>query len=197
MDSEAQFQFESLATEATQPLLNSVVQQPTPPPPSSALVEQPEEKPIVPQVEGQEQEPPTPIKTGTPDIQETKANVTPSVPEPPKQKLTETELLRERLKSDPLDTSAHQRLIGIAEASGDVEKIQDAYEGLLAAFPNATSAQIAYLNHFLTPALFLTRPNCYSLVSCATRFLPNYGSFILPTSAVLTLLRLIRKRVRS
>ncbi|CAE6450936.1 unnamed protein product [Rhizoctonia solani] len=156
MEFEAQPLFENLATEATatQPVPNSVVQQPTPPPPSSALVEQPEEKPIVPHVEGQEQEPPTPIKPGTPDLQDNKANVTPPAPEPPKQKLTETELLRERLKNDPLDTSVHQRLIGIAEASGDVEKIQDAYEGLLAAFPNATSAQIAYLNHFLTPALF-------------------------------------------
>lgn len=78
----------------------------------------------------------------TPDPQDQKLNVTapntpPSAPEPPKAKLTETELLRERLKRDPLDASAHQRLIGLAEASGDVEKIQEAYEGLLEAFPNA------------------------------------------------------------
>ncbi|CAE7226282.1 unnamed protein product [Rhizoctonia solani] len=154
MEPEAQFQFDNLAPEATtQP--NSVVEQPTPPPPGSALVEQPEEeKPVIPQIEGQEQELSTSVKADTPDPQDNKTNVTPPAPEPPKQKLTETELLRERLKNDPLDTSAHQRLIGIAEASGDVEKIQDAYEGLLAAFPNATSAQIAYMNHFLTPALF-------------------------------------------
>ncbi|KAG9126214.1 mRNA 3'-end-processing protein rna14, partial [Ceratobasidium sp. 392] len=75
-------------------------------------------------------------------------------PEPPKPKLTETDLLRERLKRDPLDVSTRQHLIGLAEASGDVDRIQDAYEGLLEVFPDATSAQIAYLNHFLTPALF-------------------------------------------
>ncbi|CAE6435414.1 unnamed protein product [Rhizoctonia solani] len=158
MDSELQPQLETLATDATdtQPMPNAAIEQPTPPAPSSALVEQSEEKPVVtiPQVNGQEQEFPTPIKAGTPDTQDSKPNVAPPTPEPPKQKLTETELLRERLKNDPLDTSAHQRLIGIAEASGDVDKIQDAYEGLLAAFPNATSAQIAYLNHFLTPAFF-------------------------------------------
>ncbi|KAF8759051.1 Suf protein [Rhizoctonia solani] len=108
----------------------------------------------VPQVTTQDSESLTPIKPSTPDVQDNKHNATPPAPEQPKQKLTETDLLRERLKRDPLDTSAHQRLIGIAEASGDVEKIQSAYEGLLDAFPNATSAQIAYLNHFLTPALF-------------------------------------------
>ncbi|KAJ1309611.1 hypothetical protein OPQ81_006383 [Rhizoctonia solani] len=155
MDSETQLQADTPANDATaqQPAPNSIDQQPTPPPPSSALPEQSEAKPVVVPVIGQEQDISTPINTGTPDLQD-KANLTPTAPEPPKQKLTETELLRERLKRDPLDTSAHQRLIGIAEASGDVEKIQDAYEGLLAAFPNATSAQIAYLNHFLTPALF-------------------------------------------
>ncbi|ELU44944.1 mRNA 3'-end-processing protein RNA14 [Rhizoctonia solani AG-1 IA] len=156
MDPEVQSQLENSATDATQQLSESVHQLPTPPPPSSAIPEQLEERPMisVPQVTTQDSESLTPIKPSTPDVQDNKHNATPPAPEQPKQKLTETDLLRERLKRDPLDTSAHQRLIGIAEASGDVEKIQSAYEGLLDAFPNATSAQIAYLNHFLTPALF-------------------------------------------
>jgi hypothetical protein len=58
-------------------------------------------------------------------------------PEPSKPKLTETDLLRERLRRDPLDVSTRQHLIGLAEASGDVDRIQDAYEGLLEIFPNA------------------------------------------------------------
>lgn len=64
-------------------------------------------------------------------------NPSAETPEPFKPKLTETDILRERLKRDPLDVSTRQHLIGLAEASGDVERIQEAYEGLLEVFPNA------------------------------------------------------------
>lgn len=65
------------------------------------------------------------------------ANPSTEAQEPPRPKLTETDILRERLKRDPLDVSIRQHLIGLAEASGDVERIQEAYEGLLEVFPNA------------------------------------------------------------
>lgn len=93
----------------------------------------------------------------------------PSAPDPPKLKLTETELLRERLKRDPLDASAHQRLIGLAEASGDVEKIQDAYEGLLEAFPNAVcpTATSQIFSHFFADLS----------TNCLSKPLSNPGAF--------------------
>lgn len=82
--------------------------------------------------------------SGTPQEYSQTPRSTPPVPNPPtdtseqsKPKLTETDILRERLKRDPLDVSTRQHLIGLAEASGDVERIQDAYEGLLEVFPNA------------------------------------------------------------
>jgi hypothetical protein len=138
---------QSLVTEANQqPVTDSGDQSTTPPPLSGASGEQAEEKPQVTalqNVAGQTTGHPAPVKDEHVfDAQDYNPNVMghntpPTVPELPKPKLTETEILRERLKRDPLDASAHQRLIGLAEASGDVEKIQDAYEGLLEAFPNA------------------------------------------------------------
>ena len=82
--------------------------------------------------------------SGTPQEYSQTPRSTPPAPnfsaetqEPPKPKLTETDILRERLRRDPLDVSTRQHLIGLAEASGDVERIQEAYEGLLEVFPNA------------------------------------------------------------
>ncbi|EJD00731.1 Suf-domain-containing protein [Fomitiporia mediterranea MF3/22] len=58
----------------------------------------------------------------------------------------------QKLKSaegNPHDESAWDALLDFAEESGDLEKIKEAYEALLQKYPNTSSAQISYLNHFL------------------------------------------------
>ncbi|KAL5512186.1 hypothetical protein ACEPAG_3471 [Sanghuangporus baumii] len=45
--------------------------------------------------------------------------------------------------------AAWNALLDFAEESGDLEKIKEAYEALLQKYPNTSSAQISYLNHFL------------------------------------------------
>jgi len=72
-------------------------------------------------------------------------------PEPPK---SEYETLSEHLTKDPFDGTAWQALTTLADHSGNLEMIANAYDRLLEVFPNTPSAQIAYLTHFLTPTNF-------------------------------------------
>ncbi|GAW03677.1 cfia complex component [Lentinula edodes] len=63
--------------------------------------------------------------------------------------LTEAEKLHLRLRQDPHDTEAWQRLIAEVEESGNLENIRDTYDALLKQYPNTPSAQIRYISHFL------------------------------------------------
>ncbi|CCM04957.1 uncharacterized protein FIBRA_07154 [Fibroporia radiculosa] len=63
--------------------------------------------------------------------------------------LSEWDQLRAQLREKPFDADSWLKLVDIAEDSADIEKIKETYEGLLEAYPNTSSAQIAYLNHFL------------------------------------------------
>ncbi|KIK71023.1 hypothetical protein GYMLUDRAFT_33130 [Collybiopsis luxurians FD-317 M1] len=67
----------------------------------------------------------------------------------PESQLTESEKLRLRLRENPQDTEAWQRLILEAEESGSLDNIRAAYEALLKQYPNTPSAQIRYISHFL------------------------------------------------
>lgn len=49
---------------------------------------------------------------------------------------TPFELLRESLKTNPHQPEAWQRLVDMAEASGETAKIKEAYEGVLENYPN-------------------------------------------------------------
>ncbi|KIM62980.1 hypothetical protein SCLCIDRAFT_24567 [Scleroderma citrinum Foug A] len=70
--------------------------------------------------------------------------------EPP----SEWHVLREKLRDHPQDPEGWNQLVDIAENNGDLEQIKQTYEALLETYPNTSSAQIAYLNHFLSPGLF-------------------------------------------
>ncbi|TDL17626.1 Suf-domain-containing protein [Rickenella mellea] len=63
---------------------------------------------------------------------------------------SEWDALREKLREQPHDTDLWNRLVDRAEESGDIDKIKQAYEAVLEKYPNTSSVQIAYLNHFLT-----------------------------------------------
>ncbi|KAH9928857.1 uncharacterized protein B0H18DRAFT_999082 [Fomitopsis serialis] len=65
-------------------------------------------------------------------------------PSPP----SEWEQLRAQLREKPYDADGWLRLVDLAEDSGDIDRIKETYEGLLEAYPNTSSAQIAYLNHY-------------------------------------------------
>jgi cleavage stimulation factor subunit 3 len=71
--------------------------------------------------------------------------------EPPQ---SEWDMLRAQLSDKPHDPEGWRRLVDIAESTGDLEKIKTTYEALLEAYPNTSSTQIAYLNHFLIPGSF-------------------------------------------
>ncbi|KAH7921985.1 Suf-domain-containing protein [Leucogyrophana mollusca] len=70
--------------------------------------------------------------------------------EPP----SEWHVLRSKLRDEPHDPDGWNRLVDLAENAGDTEQIKESYEALLETYPNTSSAQIAYLNHFLRPGLF-------------------------------------------
>ncbi|KAI6040984.1 hypothetical protein EDC04DRAFT_2989123 [Pisolithus marmoratus] len=67
---------------------------------------------------------------------------------------SEWHVLRDKLREHPHDPEGWNHLVDIAENSGDLEQVKQTYEALLETYPNTSSAQIAYLNHFLSPGLF-------------------------------------------
>ncbi|KAI0030401.1 Suf-domain-containing protein [Vararia minispora EC-137] len=71
--------------------------------------------------------------------------------ESPVQPQSEWDILRAQLKERPHDPDGWNQLVRFAEPSGDLEKIKDTYEGLLAVYPNTVAAQIAYVKHFINP----------------------------------------------
>ncbi|KAA1478447.1 Suf-domain-containing protein [Dentipellis sp. KUC8613] len=90
-------------------------------------------------------------KTTPPDGQNGSMKEEPDVPmEPP----SEWDRQRAQLREKPHDPEGWNKLVDIAESSGDLEKIKETYEALLEMYPNTASAQIAYLNHFLNPGSF-------------------------------------------
>ncbi|KAL0062216.1 mRNA 3'-end-processing protein rna14 [Marasmius tenuissimus] len=59
------------------------------------------------------------------------------------------EALQKFLSNNLHDTESWKKLVTCAEESGETEKIHIAYNLLLRQYPHTTSAQIAYINHFL------------------------------------------------
>ncbi|KAI1792566.1 Suf-domain-containing protein [Ganoderma leucocontextum] len=92
----------------------------------------------------------TPTPTSTqPNSQDPPRPASVPAPEstPPPQ--SEWDQLRAQLRDKPVDADGWQRLVDLAEDSGDIEKIKESYEGMLETYPNTPSVQIAYLRHFL------------------------------------------------
>ncbi|KAJ7174432.1 Suf-domain-containing protein [Mycena filopes] len=76
-----------------------------------------------------------------------------------------------RLKENPHDPETWKRLIDIAESSGDISRIREAYDALLKQYPNTASAQTAYLKHFAdNPA---TRSDAEELLNKFLRASPS------------------------
>ncbi|KAG2111422.1 hypothetical protein BD769DRAFT_1630282 [Suillus cothurnatus] len=73
---------------------------------------------------------------------------------PSQEARSEWHVLREKLREQPHDPDGWNKLVDLAEARGEIEQIKQTYEALLEVYPNTSSAQIAYLNHFLSPGLF-------------------------------------------
>ncbi|KAJ7633778.1 Suf-domain-containing protein [Mycena polygramma] len=63
--------------------------------------------------------------------------------------LSEYDALMARLKESPHDPESWKHLVDLAETSGDIARIREAYDALLARYPNTASAQIAYIDHFI------------------------------------------------
>ncbi|KAF6748569.1 hypothetical protein DFP72DRAFT_1034925 [Ephemerocybe angulata] len=62
---------------------------------------------------------------------------------------SEFDALFARLSENPQDPEGWRRLIDLATGSGEIPKIQQAFDELLKHYPNTSSAQIAYISHFL------------------------------------------------
>lgn len=58
---------------------------------------------------------------------------TPAVPP------SEWDLLRAQLREKPHNPEGWNRLVALAEESGDIEKVKDSYEALLEMYPNTVS----------------------------------------------------------
>ncbi|KAJ2925795.1 hypothetical protein H1R20_g11295, partial [Candolleomyces eurysporus] len=62
---------------------------------------------------------------------------------------SEFDALFARLSEEPHNPDGWRRLISLATSSNEIPKIQQAYDELLKHYPNTSSAQIAYISHFL------------------------------------------------
>ncbi|KAM5540704.1 hypothetical protein V8D89_005735 [Ganoderma adspersum] len=92
----------------------------------------------------------TPTPTSTqPNSQDPPRPTSVPAPEPTPPPQSEWDQLRAQLREKPVDADGWQKLVDLAEDSGDIEKIKDTYEGMLETYPNTPSVQIAYLRHFL------------------------------------------------
>ncbi|KAJ7031146.1 Suf-domain-containing protein [Mycena alexandri] len=76
-----------------------------------------------------------------------------------------------RLKEHPHDPENWKRLIDVAESSGDIPRIREAYDALLKQYPNTASAQTAYLRHFADNTL--TRSDAAELLNKFLRASPS------------------------
>ncbi|KAF8528207.1 Suf-domain-containing protein [Hysterangium stoloniferum] len=84
--------------------------------------------------------------------------------------LSEYDSLRAHLAQNRHDPPAWNRLIDLAEESGDLATVKDAYESLLQAYPNTVRFFLFLLRHYLHPGLF---PNAEALFSRFLRPSPS------------------------
>jgi cleavage stimulation factor subunit 3 len=72
--------------------------------------------------------------------------VTPSVTE---ESVSEWDSLRASLRENPHDTEGWNKLVRLAEDSGDLEKVKEAYESLLKMYPNSVRNLQSVVNQVL------------------------------------------------
>jgi len=102
--------------------------------------------------------PPTPQTTSfppKPELQPQPVSVLPKEePQPapapaPEESVSEWDALRASLRENPHDTEGWNKLVRLAEDSGDLEKIKDAYESLLKMYPNTVRNLQSVVNYVL------------------------------------------------
>ena len=81
---------------------------------------------------------PTPTQSTAQETQET-VKMQESTPPP----LSEWDQLRAQLREKPVDADRWLKLVALAEASRDLEKIKETYEGMLEVYPNVVSILFA------------------------------------------------------
>lgn len=80
------------------------------------------------------------------------------------------DLLRAQLREKPHNPEGWNRLVALAEESGDIEKVKDSYEALLEMYPNTVSRDIEH--RFIAP-----KKNMWSLEIPERAFnVPPYSS---------------------
>jgi cleavage stimulation factor subunit 3 len=102
--------------------------------------------------------PPTPQSaffTTKPEPQPQSVSVLPKEePQPatstiPEEPISEWDALRASLRENPHDTEGWNKLMRLAEDSGDLEKIKDAYESLLKMYPNTVRNLQSVVNYVI------------------------------------------------
>ena len=79
----------------------------------------------------------TPTPTSTqPNSQDPPRPTSVPAPEPTPPPQSEWDQMRAQLREKPVDADGWQKLVDLAEDSGDIEKIKDTYEGMLETYPN-------------------------------------------------------------
>jgi hypothetical protein len=74
----------------------------------------------------------------------------PVVPSVTEEQISEWDALRASLRENSHDTEGWNKLVRLAEDSGDLEKIKEAYESLLKMYPNTVRNLQSVVNHVLT-----------------------------------------------
>lgn len=88
-------------------------------------------------------------------MQTTESNAADSLePSTSSQSVSEYDELVASLREDPYQPEKWTRRVALVQRETDVEKIKATFDELLQHYPNTPSAQIQYLNHFMTPERF-------------------------------------------
>ncbi len=116
------------------------VPSPTPQTPSFTLTPKPE-----PQPQPQSQPPPVSVLP--------KEESQPAIAVDPGEPVSEWDALRTSLRETPHDTEGWNKLVRLAEDSGDLEKIKEAYECLLKMYPNTVRNLQSVVKHVLLTRL--------------------------------------------
>jgi cleavage stimulation factor subunit 3 len=89
--------------------------------------------------------PPQPVSVVTKEEPQPTATATATQEDPG----SEWDALRASLRENPHDTEGWNKLVRMAEDSGDLEKIKDAYESLLKMYPNTVRNLQSVVHHVL------------------------------------------------
>jgi hypothetical protein len=87
----------------------------------------------------------------------------------PGEPVSEWDALRTSLRESPHDTEGWNKLVRLAEDSGDLEKIKEAYESLLKMYPNTVRNLQSVVNYVLTRSRPVVGSNSLSQPLSRTR----------------------------